>query len=210
MSNLLRKLTSRGLSFSHLAKVDPNAADDTPPADDDNKGGKKGKKAADDGPDDQNRDNGDSNGKKGKKAADDSVDPDDDSDEGSKGKKGKKAAADDPDADDEDDDEEEMRGNSASAEARRRERARCASIMGSQHAGRNPVLAANLAFTSTMSRKEAIAILKDTPTSASAAPPQRRNPALGTGGDAVVTSGQAIASSWDHAMQKARPTGKKR
>jgi hypothetical protein len=209
MSNLLRKLTSRGLSFSHLAKVDPHAADDTPPADDDNKDGKKGKKAADDGPDDQNRDDGDSSGKKGKKAADDSVDPDDDSEEG---KKGKKAAADDPDPDaEDDDDEEEMRGNSASAQARRRERARCASIMGSQHAGRNPVLAANLAFTSTMSRKEAIAILKDTPTSAAAAPPVRKNPALGTGGDATVTSGQAIASSWDRAMQKARSgSGKKR
>lgn len=205
MSNLLRKLTSRGLSFSHLAKVPANAADDTPAPDDENKG-KKGKKAADDGPDDQDRDNGDS-----ENAAGDTVDTDEDSDEG-KGKKGKKAAEEGPDkdADAGDDDDEEMRGKSAVAQARRRERARCAEIMGSQHAGRNPVLAANLAFNSAMSRKEALAILKDTPTSASATAPTRRNPSLGGGGEAVVTSGQAIASSWDHAMQKARPAGKKR
>ncbi|CAG9256235.1 hypothetical protein [Paraburkholderia caribensis] len=199
MSNTLRNLMSRGgLSFAHLGRgaraSDEN--DDPPPGD---KSGKQGKAEGDD-PDDQNRDNGDS--KNGKAEGDDP--PADDSD---KGKKGKRAEDDDdePDADD-DDDEEEMRGNSAAAKARRRERMRCASIMGSQAAGKNPVLAANLAFTTSMTRKEALAVLKGTPAPAAAAPVSRRNPNLGAGGERGVSSEQAIAASWDVAMQKARPS----
>jgi len=200
MSNLLRNLTSRGLSFSHLAKVPARAGDDTPPPDD--KGGKKGK--ADDsnpGDDDQNRDNGDS--KKGK--ADDEQPPPDDE---QNGKKGKRAADDskDPDAEDDDDDEEEMRGSSASAKARRRERMRCGAIMGSAAAGKNPVLAANLAFNTSMTRKEALAVLEGAPAPAAVAPVARRNPQLGAGGDRGIDSQQAIAASWDVAMEKARPS----
>jgi len=194
MSNLLRNLTSRGLSFAHLAKVPARAGDDTPPADD--KDGKKGKaEVGDQENNDQDRENGDAEG--------DDPPPNDDKD----GKKGKRAAddKDDPDADD-DDDEEEMRGSSASAKARRRERMRCATIMGSAAAGKNPVLAANLAFNTSMTRKEALAVLEGTPAPAAAAPVARRNPQLGAGGERGVSSHQAIEASWDVAMEKARPS----
>ena len=82
---------------------------------------------------------------------------------------------------------------------------RCASMMGSAAAGKNPVLAANLAFKTSMTRKQALAVLNDTPAPAAAAPASRRNPSLGAGGERGASSAQAIASSWDTAMQKARP-----
>jgi len=203
MSTLLRNL-SRGLSFSHLAKVDPHAADDAPPSDDN----KNGKKADEKGPDDKNTDNGDTSGKKGSNAEDDPPPPDDDN---KNGKKGKKADEKGPDENaDDDDDEEEMRGSSAAALARRRERARCAHIMGSKAAGKNPVLAANLAFKTTMTRKEAEQVLADTPAPAAAAPTERRNPQLGGGGERTVNSQQAVADSWAHVMEKVRPKSKRR
>lgn len=199
MSNLFRNLTSRGLSFAHLDKVPTYAGDDTPPAND--KGGKNGK-AESDGQEnnDQDRENGDATGG-GAEGEDPPA-----NDKG--GKKGKRAAddKDDPDADDDDDDEEEMRGSSASAKARRRERMRCAKIMGSAAAGKNPVLAANLAFNTSMTRKEALAVLEGTPAPAAAAPVARRNPQLGAGGERGVGSHQAIEASWDVAMEKARPS----
>src|SRR5690242_20243760 len=202
MSNLLRNLTSRGLSFSHLAKVPARAGDNTPPPDDK---GKKGKNAegSDQENNDQDRENGDA---QGGSAEGDEPPPDDDKD----GKKGKRAADDkeDPAADD-DDDEEEMRGNSASAKARRRERMRCATIMGSAAAGKNPVLAANLAFNTSMTRKEALTVLEGTPAPAAAAPVARRNPQLGAGGERGASSEEAIAASWDVAMEKARPSRKR-
>lgn len=61
----------------------------------------------------------------------------------------------------EDDPAEEMHGTSAVAEARRRERARCAAIFASAGAGADPALAARLAFNTTLPRAEAIAALGD-------------------------------------------------
>ncbi|WP_454825904.1 hypothetical protein [Paraburkholderia xenovorans] len=195
MSNLLRNLTSRGLSFSHLAKVPARAGDETPPADD--KGGKKGKAEGDDQENnDQDRENGDA---RSGSAGDETPPPED------KGGKKGKAEGDDKENADVDDDEEEMRGSSASAKARRRERMRCATIMGCAAAGKNPVLAANLAFNTSMTRKEALAVLEGTPAPAAAAPVSRRNPSLGAGGERGMSSEKAIESSWDTAMQKARP-----
>jgi len=197
MSNLLRNLTSRGLSFSHLAKVPARAGDDTPPADDK---GKKGKNAEGDDQEnnDQDRENGDARGA--------SAEGDEQPPENDKGGKKGKAEGDDKENADDDDDEEEMRGSSASAKARRRERMRCATIMGSAAAGKNPVLAANLAFNTSMTRKEALAVLEGTPAPAAAAPVARRNPQLGAGGERGVSSHQAIEASWDVAMERARPT----
>ncbi|WP_143325536.1 hypothetical protein [Caballeronia sordidicola] len=199
---MLRKLTSRGLSFSHLASVSPVASDDTPPPDD--KDGKKGKKADDSNPpsDDQNTGDGDSNGKKGK-ADDDTPQKDDPDNKG--GKKGKAEDSNPDENADDDDDEEEMRGTGAAAQARRRERARCACILGSKAAAYNVVLAANLAFKTTMTRQEALAVLEETP-AAAAAPlaSQRQNPNLGNGGDRNPNSKQAIASGWEVAMKKAQ------
>lgn len=112
---------------------------------------------------------------------------------------------DDPSAED---DEEEMRGKSAAARARRRERARCAAIFASPAAARNPVLAANLAFTTEMSRRSAIAMLEGTPAPASASHATRaaRNPNLSADGGAKPSQEQALAARWDANLKAANPT----
>lgn len=205
MSTTLRNLMSRGgLSFAHLGR-NSRASDDNSDSDDDNDKGKKSKRASDESDDDQqDREDGDS--KTGKHAESDDPDEEDENDDSGKGKgkKSKRAADDENDerAEEDDEDEEEMRGKSAAARARRRERARCAAIFATKGAGRNPVLAAKLAFSSAMPRSEAIAILNGSP-----APEgnrvQRRNPNLGIDGERHVNSEQAIAASWDVAFQKA-------
>lgn len=217
MSNLFRNMAARGgLSFAHLGRGSRASDDNDPPADDDSGKGKKGKRADDGDPDEQNTDDGDSKGKKGKRADNDSSDNDDEVDDGEidddgkgSGKKGKKAkraddddSGEDPEAEDDDDDEEEMRDKSASAKARRRERARCAAIFGCKGAGRNPVLAANLAFESTMTRKEAMAVLNKSP-APEGSRGRRQNPNLGAGGDQSMSTSDAVAASWDVAFQRA-------
>ncbi|HDR9227811.1 TPA: hypothetical protein QDB19_004061 [Burkholderia vietnamiensis] len=104
-----------------------------------------------------------------------------------------------------DDDDEEMRGKSASARARKRERARCAAIFASPAAARNPVLAANLAFKTSMKRSEAISMLQATPAPASAAHVNRaaRNPNLGADGGQKPSQQQAIAARWDANLKAA-------
>lgn len=210
MSNLFRNLASRGgLSFAHLGRGAARAEDR--PADDDDSGkGKKGKRASDEDDEQQDREDGDS--KKGKRAEGGDSDDDDEDDsedddhreDGGKGKKGKRAADDDDDerAEEDDDDEEEMRGKSAAARARRRERARCAAIFASKGAGRNPVLACKLAFTTRMTRAEAIEVLNGAP-----APEgnrsQRQNPRLALDGDRSMNASTDIQASWDRAFEKA-------
>ncbi|WP_261541772.1 hypothetical protein [Burkholderia multivorans] len=225
MSNVLRSMMGRaGLSFGHLAKVstrsaraEENDSDDQDDRDDrdDSGKGKKGRRAeSDDGDDDgQNRDDGDS--KRGSRAeGDDGDDQDDrdDRDDSGNGKKGRRAESDDGDdrddddderAENDDDDEEEMRGKSAVAKARRRERARCAAIFGCKAAGKNPVLAANLAFNTSMTRRQAIRVLNETP-APQASYGARRNPNLGTGAEHSPTREQAVAASWDRAFARAR------
>ncbi|WP_342616979.1 hypothetical protein [Rhodoferax sp. GW822-FHT02A01] len=68
---------------------------------------------------------------------------------------------------------EEMRGSSPIAVARRRERARCAAIIGHDAAASNMVLAANLAFKTRMTRAEAMAVLADTAAGQRSKPVQR-------------------------------------
>jgi hypothetical protein len=179
------KGAASALSFAHLAGIgrtgpsgsvraaDKDPDEDAPPDAEDQDGdgkGKKGKKAkgADDGDD---------------KYADDDADAQADDDD-------PQAAEGDGDDDEDtgpsrDDDEEEMRGNSPAAKARRRERARCAAIFARPEAARNPVLAASLAFKTTMTRRQAIAVLRDTPAPAAASPVarSRRNPDLGIAGE---------------------------
>lgn len=92
------------------------------------------------------------------------VEDDDDKKKGKKGAKSKKAKAEDKEDDekcegDDDSDEEEMRGNDEVAEARSRERGRCAAIFAHPAAAKNPALAASLAFETKNTRSEAIAIL---------------------------------------------------
>ncbi|HLN23893.1 MAG TPA: hypothetical protein VK558_07915 [Patescibacteria group bacterium] len=161
---------------------------------------------------DQDREDGDS--KKSKKAkADDDGDGDgasedddgkdaseDDEDDDKKSKKAKRASED--DEDDEDDEEDEMRGKSASASARRRERARWATVLGSRVSAGNPALAMNLLANTTMTRQQIIGVLRDTPAASSDAPAGRRNPNLGSGGEQSANSTTAISSSWDRAMHR--------
>ncbi|WP_174958030.1 hypothetical protein [Burkholderia aenigmatica] len=206
------------MSFAHLTGGKRAAR-----ADDDQKQGDRDDESAEgDDPQDRDRDDGDSSGskgKKGKRAEDDRDDENAEDDEleeddSGKGKKGKRAEDDDPDderAEDEDDDEEEMRGKSAVARARRRERARCAAIMGSKAAGRNVELAANLAFNTSMTRKEALAILRASPAadsgSARSQARAERNPRIGAGGEVHRNPPREAASGWDRAFSKI--TGKR-
>ncbi|KWN77067.1 hypothetical protein [Burkholderia stagnalis] len=220
----IRTLAARGLSFAHLAGITSRGAraDDEDHREDD-------ERAEDDEMDEQDRDNrdsGDSKGKKGRRVEerdDDKPDAEDEKDDevendSGKGKKGKRAEEDDdkdPDAEEDDDsdpdaedDEGEMRGKSSAARARRREQARCAAIMGSKAAGRNPVLAANLAFKTRMTRAEAIATLEGTPAATSAAYSNRaaRNPSLGADGGAKPSRQQALAARWDENLKAANPS----
>ncbi|HZR34352.1 MAG TPA: hypothetical protein VFA75_03175 [Nevskia sp.] len=225
----------RALSFSHLAGLGrggtrkPKASGDDEREEEEEEDGKpkdkKGKKGKAEGGDeeagaeggneddeheDQDRSNGDS--KKGKsEKGDDDKDYAEEENDKPKDKKGKSKKADDSgESEDEEmedgDDEEEMRGNSPIAQARRRERQRCAAIFNDRAAARNPQLAAKLAFNTTLSRAEALDVLRGTPASG-AGQQQRadRNPHLGPGGELGHTSAQASQASWDRAMKQVRP-----
>ncbi|MBB5414100.1 hypothetical protein [Paraburkholderia atlantica] len=194
----IRTLAARGLSFAHLAGLSAKAkAEDDKPEDED----KKDAKAEGDEPEDDEKkegaraDEGDDE-KKDAKAEDDEDDAKAEDEDGKK-----EAKADDGD----DDNDEEMRGNSASAKARRREQARCAAIFASKAAARNPVLAANLAFNTRMSRQEALAILESTPAQASHSDRSARNPNIGVNG-AKQSPQQAMAARWDQNLKAANPS----
>jgi hypothetical protein len=211
---------SRFAHFSGLAPraLKPRAAED----DDTDDGDKKSKRGASEDEDEQEDDTS-SQGKKSKKSRaseDDNEDGDeddkkskskasDDDDEGDdaepNGKKSKKSrAADDDDEDAEDDDDkEEMSGKSAAASARRRERNRCSAIFASKHAVNNVALAASLAFETTMTRSEAIAVLKGQAGRTSEAPRRNsresRNPDLGA---SIGGGEQKPAASWGNTFAK--------
>lgn len=194
-----KNILARALSFSHLSGVAGKKADD--------KKDDKDMEVEDEEKKDQDREDGDArraedDGKDKDKDAAASDDKDDGKDE-NKGKRGK--AADDDEECEDDDSDEEMRGKSAEASARRRERARCAAIFASDHATGNVQLAATLAFNTTLTRKEALAVLRDTPPPRqSNAARQDRNPKVGAGGTLTANSSTAIASRWDAHFKKAR------
>lgn len=193
----LKKLAS-ALSFAHLTGF----AKSESPEDD--------KKAKGEGDDPKDQDHEDGNVKKGKKAEDEKDKPgaeNGEPDEGDeKDKKAKGAKAEDDEDAEEDDKDEEMRGKSAAASARRRERARCAAIFASKSAGKNPALAANLAFNTSMTRKEALVVLESTPAPASASNDRAaRNPSIGAGGAMQTSSRQAVNESLDRAFAKVAP-----
>ncbi|WP_190300947.1 hypothetical protein [Pseudomonas veronii] len=216
MSKLSR--VASALSFAHLAGIGSMRGKNAR-ADEDEEDRKKDARAEDDEEDDDLPSDDDKKSRKAKraKAGEDADDKDDDldadeddhdaeddeDDKKSRRAKGSKSADDDdPDAED---DEDELHGKSAVASARRRERARCAAIFGSRYAARNPVLAASLAFNTSMTRDQALTVLRDTPAGASAASGRSdRNPRLGAGGDDSPSRQVAIASRWDRAMSKVR------
>lgn len=203
----LRSKVASALSFAHLAGIGQRAsAEDDKSDDKDDEKAKKAKRAEGDDPEknDQDRENGNAKGSRADGDEDDASAEDDapekyDAEGDEDEKKAKKASA-------KEDDDDEMRGNSAAAAARRRERARCASIFASKFAAKNPALAANLAFNTSMTRKEALVVLENTPVAASGYPDrQARNPALGGGGGTPPNSSQATSSSWDRAFAQANP-----
>lgn len=207
----LRNKVASALSFAHLAGIGSRArAEDDKPTDKEDEKSKKAKHADDDEPDkkDQDHEDGDAKGSRAEdekdddKAENDDPDTDDDAEDEEDDKKAKKAKA----KADGDDDDSEMRGNSAAAAARRRERARCASIFASKFAAKNPALAANLAFNTSMTRKEALVVLENTPSASSGYPDrQARNPNLGGGSASQPSSKQAVTSGWDRAFAQANP-----
>ncbi|CAI3953598.1 unnamed protein product [Commensalibacter communis] len=101
-------------------------------------------------PEDPKDQNGRAKGKRAKKAEDDPNDPD--------------AQGDDPsnNAEDEGDDETDAEDEKydTTAQARARERGRCAAIFGCKAAANNLALAAELAFGTNISRSQAIRLLK--------------------------------------------------
>lgn len=95
--------------------------------------------------------------KKGKKANDDKDDPDAEDDDDPDAEEDD----DDPDAEDDDDDPDaEEDENKDVKKGRKAERQRCSAIFGSPHAAGRPDLAATLAFTTRLSAKEAIRVMR--------------------------------------------------
>ncbi|VVP61661.1 hypothetical protein PS870_06402 [Pseudomonas fluorescens] len=217
MSKLSRSVAS-ALSFAHLAGIGSMRGKKARAGDDDDEGRNEDRAENNERDDDDDNDRENSDGKKSRKAkqakadedADDDDehaednDPDDDGDDKkSRRAKGKKASNDDDDPDAEDD-EDEMHGKSAAASARRRERARCAAIFGSRAAAKNPALAANLAFNTSMTRQQALNVLRDTPAdSPTSNGRSARNPNLGAGGEQPPSRNANIEARWDRAMSKA-------
>ena len=205
----LSKMVS-ALSFAHLAGLPFKAT--KAGSDDQDK-----KNSEDDVPDDTKKES--RRAQREDESDDEYADFNDEQDEKDKKSKGKakseendddETAEDDDkkndDEDKKDDDEDEMRGKSAAASARRRERSRCAAILGSKYAVNNVVLAANLAFKTTMTRNQAVGVLRDTPAaveSNNSDRTARRNPSLGSGGEQANGSKAAVESSWDRAYSRA-------
>jgi hypothetical protein len=130
---------------------------------------------------------------------------DDDGDEDDKAKGRRTAAEED---DDEEQDDKDDRDPKARA-ARDRERTRCAAIFGSRHAAGRVASAAQLAFATRMSAKQAIGMLKTLPTEQAAASGLgARMEGLGTPRPAAsaphrLSGRQAVTSSWDAAATRA-------
>lgn len=126
-------------------KKDDAAADDKkePPADDKEDGKKgKGKKA--------DKEECDDDDDKNMSAAKDDEDDEDDSE----------GDGEDEEGDDDKKERAELNGPASSASsARDRERARCCAIFASEHASGRPDVAANMAFKTKMTAKEAIAVM---------------------------------------------------
>lgn len=145
--------------FAHLLGR-PKAAK----AEDDQDDKSKSKRAEDE---DEEKGDGDDEGdgpKDGKKSkaakAEDTEDDEGDDEKSKKAKsKGAKAEDDDDEEGDDDSDGADMRKKGASS-ARLRERARCAAIFADAAAGKNPALAAQLAFGTDLPRGQAVSVLR--------------------------------------------------
>lgn len=161
-----RTTQAGGAPFAHLLGRNKAAAAGTGKAaetDDDDDDKKKSKKAEETGGMDDAEDNEGDKKDKLDDIADDHTDDDgmsdtDDSDD-TAAKKGTKAKGKAKAGDEEDD---EKPSKDAAKAARLAERARCAAIFSSPHAAGQPHVAAQLAFQTNMSSKEAIGVLQAT------------------------------------------------
>ncbi|MCU4119306.1 hypothetical protein [Variovorax sp. N23] len=193
---------ANALSFAHLGGIGRGKASKAEEEED-----KKDAKA-EGGDDEPEKDDDD---KKPAASEDDGEYAEDDKpDEKDDDKKSGKAKGKAESEDDDEDKDDEMRGSSASAKARVREQRRCAAIFASPAAARNPVLAANLAFKTRLTRTEALATLEATPAPASASHLSRaaRNPNVGV--DGTKQSPQQVAAArWDHNLQAAAKSGRR-
>lgn len=212
MKSMAKTVASKVMSFAHLAGISAKAEDDGPgddPKKKDDDESAKGAKA--EGDDDERKKRDDESDDEyaarmaamddDEAAADDAPEKkDDDEDDKSKSKA------------EDDDKDEEMRGKSAAAQARLREQARCAAIFSHKAAAAHPVVAANLAFTTRMSRSEALAVLDGLPAKAMApghAGRAARNPSGIAGASTPsLTGAQAQAARWDENL--ARASGKRK
>ncbi|WP_428492155.1 hypothetical protein [Rhodopila sp.] len=138
---------------------------------------------------------------------DDQGDDADDKGDDTDAKKAKRARADDDMDDDEEGDDgsdgAEMKKKSARS-ARLRERARCAAIFADASAGKNPALAATVAFTTDLPRSQALAVLRAGGLAVAPAAPRKptldermaavRSPIAGAGDVANPTGVQGLAA----------------
>lgn len=156
----IRTLAARGLSFAHLAGLTSRAA--RAENEDDERKQREGESDDDYAKRMEELDEEEEKARKAEKERkeEEARKAEEEKKEEEARAKGEEDDDSDPDAEDDDD---EMRGSSQAARARRREQARCAAIFASKGAARNPVLAANLAFKTRMTRAEAIATLEGTP-----------------------------------------------
>lgn len=146
---------SNKFSFAHLLGLNKaakasRASDDDDKDDDDTN-------AVDDDDNDGDKDDSSKNGKKGKKAKkanDNDDDADADNDDADADDDDDDADADDDDADAEEDENKDVK------KGRKAERQRCAAIFSSKHATGRPDLAATLAFTTRLTAKEAIRVMR--------------------------------------------------
>jgi hypothetical protein len=219
MSKLKGNMLNKAMSFAHLAGLagKASAEDDgdkndqeaksKAKAEDDEKRDQWAKLAEDDADREQAEEESDEDYKERMESMDDDeAKAEDQAPEDDDEKKSKKAKAEEKDEDE--DKDAEMRGSSPVAKARLREQARCASIFASKAAGKNPALAANLAFKTRLTRSEALAILEETPASTPQSARSLQNPTLGPSGGGSHFSGQAAANRWDAAFSKANPNRK--
>lgn len=154
----IRTLAARGLSFAHLAGLTSRAA--RAENEDDERKQREGESDDDYAKRMEELDEEEEKARKAEKERkeEEARKAEEEKKEEEARAKGEEDDDSDPDAEDDDD---EMRGSSQAARARRREQARCAAIFASKGAARNPVLAANLAFKTRMTRAEAIATLRE-------------------------------------------------
>lgn len=212
----------RALSFAHLlGHAGKNARAEDEREDEDK--AKKARRASEDEEDDEPQDRRASEDEeddkpRGRRASEDEEDEDkpqgrraaEDEEEDERDPKGRRTAAEEDEQDEQD--EADERDPQARA-ARHRERARCAAIFGSKHAAGRVAAAAQLAFKTKMSAREAIGVLASLPaedagTGARSGGLSAAMGALGTprptGSAPPAPSGRkALASSWDAAASRA-------